>query len=117
MPLLGSYSRKRAKRATEPLAERQKETATEDILQESEASSCDLIDVNNLSDYEKCSIFPQKLHQLLKSGDAPGAIWWLEDGESFAIEPEKFTKVMNKLSRTAKKHVKLDSILRNLYRW
>lgn len=70
-----------------------------------------------LSDYEKCSIFPQKLMQLLKNDEAPDAIWWLEDGESFAIEQENFTKVMNKVSRTSKKKVKLDSILRNLYRW
>ena len=70
-----------------------------------------------LSDYEKCSIFPQKLMQLLKNEEAPDAIWWLEDGESFAIEQENFTKVMNKVSRTGKKKVKLDSILRNLYRW
>ncbi|CAB9527699.1 HSF-type DNA-binding [Seminavis robusta] len=72
---------------------------------------------SNLSDYEKCSIFPQKLMQLLKNDEAPDAIWWLEDGESFAIEQEQFTKVMNKVSRTSKKKVKLDSILRNLYRW
>ena len=71
----------------------------------------------NLSDYEKCSIFPQKLMQLLKNNENPDAIWWLEDGESFALEPEQFTKVMNKVSRTSKKQVKLDSILRNLYRW
>ena len=73
--------------------------------------------LSKLSEYEKCSIFPQKLHALLKNNEAPDAIWWLEDGESFAIEPEQFTKVMNKVSRTGKKQVKLDSILRNLYRW
>jgi len=72
---------------------------------------------SSLTDYEKCSIFPQKLMQLLKNEEAPDAIWWLEDGESFAIEQEQFTKVMNKVSRTSKKKVKLDSILRNLYRW
>jgi HSF-type DNA-binding len=71
----------------------------------------------SLSDYEKCSIFPQKLMQLLKNEEDTGAIWWLEDGKSFAIEQEQFTKVMNKVSRTSKKKVKLDSILRNLYRW
>ena len=70
-----------------------------------------------LSDYEKCSIFPQKLMKLLKNNESPNAIWWLEDGASFALEPEQFTKVMNKVSRTSKKQVKLDSILRNLYRW
>ena len=79
---------------------------------ESEASG-----VASLSDYEKCSIFPQKLMQLLKNEEDSSAIWWLEDGESFAIEQEQFTKVMNKVSRTSKKKVKLDSILRNLYRW
>jgi HSF-type DNA-binding len=72
---------------------------------------------SRLSDYEKCSIFPQKLMQLLKNEEDTGAIWWLDDGECFAIEQEQFTKVMNKVSRTSKKKVKLDSILRNLYRW
>jgi len=47
----------------------------------------------SLSNYEKCSIFPQKLMQLLKSNEDPNAIWWLDDGESFALEPEQFTKV------------------------
>ena len=82
--------------------------------------------LSNLSDYEKCSIFPQKLHQLLKNNEVRVARFArvanrithsLTVPHHVTIEPEKFTRIMNKVSRTGKKKVKLDSILRNLYRW
>jgi len=100
-----------ANKEEDPSAKEEKTAAAAVVEEDNEPK------VSNLSDYEKCSIFPQKLMQLLKNDEAPDAIWWLDDGASFAIEPEKFTTIMNKVSRTSKKKVKLDSILRNLYRW
>lgn len=112
-PASGSKSQRPVKKAKAS----KEETVTSQSAQDAIQAALSRVSKAPLSDYEKCSIFPQKLMQLLKNDEAPDAIWWLEDGESFAIEQENFTKVMNKVSRTSKKQVKLDSILRNLYRW
>ena len=67
-----------------------------------------------LSDYEKCSIFPQKLMQLLKNEEAPDAIWWLQKGTAFAMQKEKFqSMILDKHFRGNK----FTSIIRKLNRW
>lgn len=42
-------------------------------------------------DYRRLS-FPVKLHALLSCGRFPNALWWLEDGEAFAVAREGYKK-------------------------
>jgi HSF-type DNA-binding len=57
---------------------------------------------------------PDKMMAILVSGEAPDAIWWLQNGTAFAMQKEKFQEqILDKHFRGNK----FKSLVRNLHRW
>jgi hypothetical protein len=62
----------------------------------------------------KRSTFPERLMELLINGIAKDAMWWLPNGDSFAIQPKKFSDtILNKYFQGTK----LESFTRKMNRW
>ena len=62
----------------------------------------------------KRSTFPERLMELLSNQEAKDAMWWLPSGDSFAIQPKKFSEsVLNKYFQGTK----LESFTRKMNRW
>jgi len=58
--------------------------------------------------------FPERLMELLDQGAAEDAMWWLEDGDGFCVNPKLFgDKVLNKFFQGTK----FESFTRKLNRW
>jgi hypothetical protein len=63
---------------------------------------------------ERRQTFPERLLELLETEDSKEAMWWLPPGDSFAIQPEKFSEsILNKFFQGTK----LESFTRKLNRW
>jgi len=59
--------------------------------------------------------FPERLMYFLQNDVESNALWWQQDGLSFAFEPKLFTaKVLHKLFPTK---IKFESFIRKLNRW
>lgn len=62
----------------------------------------------------KRSTFPERLMDLLSNEEAKDAMWWLPSGDSFAIQPKKFSEsILNKYFQGTK----LESFTRKMNRW
>lgn len=69
----------------------------------------------DLESYEKTNVsFPERLMDLLNHGEGiKEHMWWLEDGEAFAVVPEGFEAVLDKYFQGTK----FESFTRKLNRW
>lgn len=66
------------------------------------------------TDINKSKRLPDKMMCVLLNNMAPDAIWWMENGTSFAMQKEKFqTQILDKYFRGNK----FKSMVRNLHRW
>lgn len=95
----------------------EKKRKREDEKQQAERNikSTQDIDINDMEALEKAHFsFPERLFELLEEEKEKDALWWLSDGDAFAIVPKVFPdQVLNKYFQGTK----FESFTRKLNRW
>lgn len=110
-----------AKAESPPRAKEEKHDGNEDAEDAGKNFVLDEDDDDSKDDSEqkdglstKRSTFPERLLELLTNGIAKDAMWWLPNGDSFAIQPKKFSDtILNKYFQGTK----LESFTRKMNRW
>jgi hypothetical protein len=104
-----------------PAQKEEKQYGVEDAERKGKNVALDEDDEDSKDDSEqkegmsmKRSTFPERLMELLTNGIAKDAMWWLPNGDSFAIQPKKFSDtILNKYFQGTK----LESFTRKMNRW
>jgi HSF-type DNA-binding len=102
-------------------AQKEEQDGVEDAERKDKNVALDEDDEDSKDDSEqkegmsmKRSTFPERLMELLTNGIAKDAMWWLPNGDSFAIQPKKFSDtILNKYFQGTK----LESFTRKMNRW